>query len=294
MTDRRAGSLDTRRQFVVRLGFLALACFVQASDADAQDVSVKPYSVGAVLVGNVVLGAAIAAFGHIGNHTGVMQAAFKGGAAGAVVFAGKWIVSRNNTPANLLGREIAAAGSSGVSNASAGNDLLQFITLVYGPVRLHITTGKNFKIRPKLDIASSIELVRAARTHQISFDRRRSLTDGVPVFEVDSAKRTGGLGASHEGGVVRFRAKTPTQIVAPDILERVIGHELVHVVQYDFVFSAIAEPLETDLLNEIPGGSAIHRYVDLGLNVPLLSILNSAIPYVSRPWEREARTLANW
>lgn len=281
-------------RFVVQFSFLALAMLTHANVAEPQDVAVRRYSVGAVLVGNVVIGAAVAAVGHIGKRDQAVKAAVRGGAAGAIVFAGKWIVSQNKAPTNLVGREIAAVGSSGVRNAAAGNGPLQFVTLVYGPVRFHLRTGEKFEFRPKLDLASSIEFVRAARTKQLSLDAGRSLTNGVPVFEVDSAKKTGGLGGSHEGGIVRFRAKTPYEIVAPDFLERIIGHELVHVVQYDFAFNAIVEPIETTVLNRIPGGSSVHRYVDLGLNVPLLSALNAAVPYNRRPWEREARTLARW
>lgn len=55
---------------------------------------------------------------------------------------------------------------------------------------------------------------------------------------------------------------------------------------------AFEMPLETSILNKILGGSTVHRFVDLGLNVPLLSVLNGAVPYINRPWEREARTLA--
>lgn len=268
--------------------------FARPQTVMAQDQRVQPYSIGAVFVGNVVIGAAIAAVGHARHRDEAMRAAAKGGAAGAIVFAGKWIVSQNKSPTNILGREIEAAGSSGIRNAADGNGLFQFISLVYGPVRFHVTTGKTFAVIPKLDLASSFELWRAARGKQLSFELERSLTSGIPVFEIDSAKRTGGLGGSHEGGVVRFRAKTPAQIIAPDILERVIGHEFVHVAQYDFAFNAIVEPIEASVLNKIPGGSHLHRYVDLGLNVPLLSALNATVPYRSRPWEREARTLARW
>jgi hypothetical protein len=105
-------------------------------------------------------------------------------------------------------------------------------------------------------------------------------------------KRTGDLGGSQEGGVVRFRAKTPYQIVDSDALRKLIGHEFVHVVQSDFAFNAVAEPIEKSILDPIPGGSFLHRYIDIGLNVPLLSALNAIEPYNSRPWEREARTLS--
>lgn len=258
----------------------------------AQTGSVERYPIGAVLAGNVVLGAAIAAIGQLGNRDKAFRAAAKGGVAGAVVFAGKWIVSQNKSGTNILGREIAAAGSSGVKNAAAGDGMLQFVTLIYGPLRFHVTTGKHFSVRPKLDIASSLVLWKASRADQLSFNRRRSFASGVPVFEVDSAKRTGGLGGSQEGGVVQFRSKIPSQIMASDVLEKVIGHELVHVVQYDFAFNSIVEPIEKLILDGIPGGSFVHRYIDLGLNVPLLSALNAIEPYKTRPWEREARTLS--
>jgi len=271
---------------------IVLASLGRPVVATAQTRSVAPYSIGAVLAGNIVIGAAIAAISQLENRDKAWRAAAKGGAAGAVVFAGKWIVSQNKSGTNILGREIAAAGSSGIRNAAAGDGMLQFVTLVYGPVRFHVTTGNKFSVRPKLDIASSFELWKAFRADQLSFKQTRSIASGISVFEVDSAKRTGGLGGSQEGGVVRFRAKAPSQVISSDVLEKVIGHEFVHVVQSDFAFNTIAEPIEKAILDSVPVGSFVHRYMDVGLNVPLLSALNLIEPYNSRPWEREARTLS--
>lgn len=277
-----------------RLLFCIAGALFLSNSALAQDTRLQPYSTSAVLAGNVVLGAAIAAIGHLGHRDRSWRAAVRGGAAGVVVFAGKWIIAQNISATNIVGRQIAAVGSSGITNAAAGDGMLQHMTLVYGPVRFHVTTGEKFGVQPKIDLASSIELWRATQTKELSLNTHRSLTSGVPVFEIDSAKRTGGLGGSHEGGIVRFRANTPFQSIAPDILEKVIGHEFVHVAQFDFAFNAISEPIEARILSRIPLGGQVHRYFDLGLNVPLLSALNSAVTYERRPWEREARTLARW
>jgi hypothetical protein len=281
-----------RRTRLAVFGTLVIISAFFPAYSVAQDGRVPGYPIGTVIAGNVILGAGIAAIGHIGDRHKAMQAALKGGAAGGLVFAGKWIVSQNNSSTNILGRQIAAVGSSAVRNAAAGEDFLHDVSLMYGPVRVHLTTGKTFSIQPRVDLASSFELWHAAHTRQLSFDPGRSFTSGVPIFEIDSAKRTGGLGGSHEGGVVRFRSKTPFQIANSELTRRIIGHELVHVTQFDFAFNTFAAPIEARIFRAIPGGQVVNQFLDLGLNVPLLSALNTLVPYRSRPWEREARTLA--
>src|SRR4051812_1284356 len=178
-----------------------------ASLANAQLPVLTPYSTPAVFAGNVVVGATVAALGQLGNRRKMAKAALKGATAGAVVFTGKWIVAQNNTSTRLLGRELAAFGSSGVRNAAADHGLTEFMTLAYGPVRFHMKTSGDRYLRVKLDLASSVEIVRALRSSDLSFDTRRSWVSGVPIFEIDPAKKTGDVGGSHEGGVVRFRAQ---------------------------------------------------------------------------------------
>ena len=69
-------------------------------------------------------------------------------------------------------------------------------------------------------------------------------------------------------------------------------HENVHVLQDDFLADAVANPVESALLNRTEIGRRITRHIDLGLlSLPINGIANSLIPYTSRPWEREAYAL---
>jgi hypothetical protein len=38
---------------------------------------------------------------------------------------------------------------------------------------------------------------------------------------------------------------------------------------------------------------SLHRWVDLGLNAPILAGLSAVVPYDAQPWESEARFLAD-
>jgi len=220
------------------------------------------------------------------------RAVAQGAIGGALVFAGKVAVARNSDYANLLGRELAAVGSSGIQNAAAGRGFIDHLSLPWGPVRFHIDRLPRTKVSLKLDLAGSVATIIALVDNDLAFDVERSLINGVAVFEVDSAIRSGSLGGSYFGGVVKFRSRTRYETAAPSTTRRTIGHELVHVVQSDFQFNALAEPAETYALGMFSVGRVIHRYVDLGLNVPLASALNSLGSYERRPWEREAFTLA--
>jgi hypothetical protein len=124
------------------------------------------------------------------------------------------------------------------------------------------------------------------------FDFERSVINGIAVFEVASLPQSSEVGGSHSGGVIRFRSRAEGMEASSSTIRRIIGHEMVHVIQSDFLFNVLSEPVEKKFMEATSGGRLIHRYVDLGLNAPLSSALNSLITYENRPWEREAVTLA--
>lgn len=243
-----------------------------------------------VFAANIGIGALIAAVGAVTSRHSVGRAAVRGTIGGAVAYSGKAIVGRNLASTVLLGREIAAVGASIVENAGRGKGVLDRVVLPYGPLRAYIFLKPRVSVRVKLDLISSVVAIKDFRDSQLAFDMRRSATTGTGVFLVDSAAPGVTLGGSHIGNVIEIRSVTPFINASSTTVRRIIGHELVHVSQFDFTFLTLAEPVESVIVPMVPGGKWIHTYVDLGINVPFWSVANSLIPYSKRPWEREAAT----
>jgi hypothetical protein len=63
--------------------------------------------------------------------------------------------------------------------------------------------------------------------------------------------------------------------------------------QYDFAFIIWSEPTEAWISRKVRGAERLHRYVDLGLHVPLWGAVNTIVPYRDLPWEREAYFLSS-
>jgi hypothetical protein len=245
-----------------------------------------------VLAANMAVGAGTAAIGRIIAKKNPLKAAVTGAIAGSVVFAGKWMVAKNDDRSNLLGRSIAAVGSSAVRDAAAGNPYLANVVLPYGVVRVHVTRLTQKPVSVRLDLAASIATLVNASSSSEQLQLKKSIISGVPFFLIDRNKRGGSLEGIHQAGVVTYRTETPFVVQAEETTRKMLGHELAHVVQSDFLFIAYASPVEDWLFPLLPGGRTIHRFVDIGLHVPMLSAANAIVPYTDRPWEREAVTLA--
>lgn len=250
------------------------------------------YNTVAVAAGNIALGVVAGGLGRAIRGKRIDRRAIAGGAiGGGLVFTGKAIVSENSGWANLLGRELAAVGSSGIRNVGAGRAFTSHLSLPWGPIRVHVTRSTRPTAQVKLDLATTVATA-VAFANEMEFDFERSLINGIAVFEVDSLRQSSEVGGSHSGGVVRLRSRAEGMEVSSSTIRRIIGHEMVHVVQSDFLFNVLSEPVEKRVMEATSGGRFIHRYVDLGLNAPLSSGLNSLVTYEKRPWEREAVTLA--
>ncbi|MGK2963750.1 MAG: hypothetical protein ACSLFK_16640 [Gemmatimonadaceae bacterium] len=221
-----------------------------------------------------------------------VRGALQGAAGGGLVYAGKVVIARNSGFTNLLGRELAAVGSSGVLNASSGRGFFDHLSLPWGPVRVHIDRGPATKVNLKLDLAGSVATIAALADPDLDFELGKSLGYGVAVFRADRAENPNLAEGSHAAGVVRYRTGIPQGTASSAEIRGTIGHELVHVVQADFLFTVLSEPLEARLMGRHAVSRFVNRYVDIGSNVPLASGLNALVPYSRRPWESEAVSLA--
>ena len=270
---------------------LLSTCMISEGIAQENTESVRRYSPWLLAAGNIGIGALTSGLSRLLVGKPPTRAAAYGAVGGALSYGGKAVVARNSGIANLLGRQLSAVGSSLVANASAARSPASHIALPWGPFRLHVEDLHIRKSRIKLDLASTVALIDAIGDRDLDFRAGMSLSHGVPIFKVDWAKNSGRLGGSHLAGVVRYRPKTRFLEMEAGKVRSVIGHELVHALQRDFAFNVWAAPLEDYVFARMPGGKVIGRYVDIGLDVPMWSVLNVVTSYDARPWEREAVTL---
>lgn len=213
-----------------------------------------------------------------------------GAAGGALAYGGKRLSAEAFFGAGLLGRQVAAVGSSVTSNVAGGDPALARVVLPLGPVRVYLLDGARHA-RARLDLASTVMTAAAALHPDNRFDAEASLSAGAPVFQRAATARDAGWNGLQAAGVILVRY--PPGDLAPGDAEarrisRTEAHERIHVLQYDQTFLLWAAPVERWALSQRGWTRALNRYVDLGLHVPVWAGLNTVIPYEDRPWEREA------
>jgi hypothetical protein len=171
--------------------------------------------------------------------------------------------------------------------------MFEQMAIPYGPVRFHVDTRSKLRVRMKLDLAAAISAAQAFADDEVKFDGERSFSSGVMTFRADTIGAATAISGMHTASVVAFRPASVHQSVLEADAERTIGHELVHVIQYDFLFNAVGSAVEDKLMPLIPGGRTVHRFVDIGFHSAVWAGINAGVPYEKRPWEREATSLAD-
>jgi hypothetical protein len=234
-------------------------------------------------------------------HGGRFGGAFaRGAAGGALTYAGKRIAVRQFDGAGLLGREVAAVGSSVSYNAGAGVPALRRIVLPFGPIRFYLRPGDASPLRVRVDAATVGALAYALLHVDNRLDFGQSLSSGTPVFRRYDDPGNVPWEGVQVAGVVQVRhapaERMPGFTLSDEVrtyLADVAAHERVHVIQYDQSFLLWAAPAEDAVLDRSRLGRSIHRHVDLGLNVPVWAALNGVVGPNARPWEREAYFLSH-
>lgn len=217
---------------------------------------------------------------------------FGGGAlGGGVAYIGKRVAIERWDGAGIVGREIGAVGASIISNAAANAPLLSRVVLPAGPLRFYARLDGGLDVDVKLDLAAAVVTAYAAQRTGARLDFASSLSVGAPVFFTESHSYSASRGV-HAFGVVMVEATQAEWDSSSETAAMIVAHETVHVLQHDFALQAWGVPAQRWLLERIPGGPLLHRYVDLGLHSILWAGLNAAVPYDSRPWEREAYFLS--
>ena len=281
--------------FIRVLLFGSMALGVGASQPLAAQDHDRPqkYNSAAVMAGNAALGSLTVAIGHVfRSRQPSLGKLATGAAAGTAVFAGKAIAADRRWYAGLAGRQLASIGGSAIQNVASGRGYADRALLPWGPLRFHVERSPSLKVRAKVDVAGVVAAVIGVTGDDLEVDLGKSLQYGTVILRNTGQTEGGNAVGSHLGGVIRYRTQTAFSGAATtEIVDAIISHELVHVIQSDFLFNAWASPIESYALGKSRAGKAINRYVDLGVHVPFAAWLNGVVEYSSRPWEREAVSL---
>jgi hypothetical protein len=238
----------------------------------------------------MLLGAATAGVWSAAGHRSFWRGFGRGAAAGVAIYAGKKLIAYGNPASWWAGRELAALGSSEVSNAGQGLGFLERVVIPVGPIRFHVDRRAKRKLSPRLDLTSSISAIVIASRERSHFALDESLATGALVFMVPETSPTVG---AHTAGVVSISELLPDGHFPPLSTKRaVISHEMIHAAQSDFAFTAWSDGLQRAIAKRIPGGKIASRYIDANLTLPLQVLANGLIDYDRRPWEKEAVSFA--
>lgn len=250
--------------------------------------------------------AALSANALLGGLTaGVMQALrggdfrdgfTRGALGGAVLYAGKRIAVQRFDGAGLVGREIGAVGSSIVRNAADGVGTFERLVLPLGPVRLYVTPGQSPAVRARLDAVTAGRIAYGIWEERLDFDAELSLSAGAPVFRAPEAllksrsesDSTAANGLEMAG--VLFLADV--EAYGRKNFAKTFAHERVHVLQDDYVFLVWNDPAENWVLDRVPGGGMVGRFLDFNLSNQMRGVVGRAIgERENYPWEIEAEFL---
>jgi hypothetical protein len=191
----------------------------------------------------------------------------RGALGGSVYYAGLRTSAQRFDGAGLLGRQIAAAGTSMVRNAADGRPMLERLFVPLGPLHLYVDLADGVAVRPKVNVTALALLLSAAAEPQLEWDAAETLSAGAPVFRVRDRRLVNGdraVGGYVRGGVI-FVSDGP-----PERDARILAHERVHVLQGDWLFHTWSDPAESWLMNRVPLGGTMYRYLDLAIVAPVL------------------------
>jgi hypothetical protein len=238
----------------------------------------------------MAIGAVTAGVWRAANHRPVWRGVGRGAAAGAVVYAGKRIIAGERPIAWWTGRQLAAIGSSEIANAGRALPILSRAVLPAGPLRIHVDRAAKRKVALRLDFASVVAITTVALQPNSDFALHESLATSAVVFL--SPKISGAVG-SHTAGVVKLSEFVPDGSFSHlETKRNVLSHEMIHAAQYDFLFTALGDPIQLELASRIPGARPVTRFVDFNLTLIAQLAGNATIGYKARPWEKEARSIA--
>jgi len=211
-----------------------------------------------------------------------------GAFGGSVAYLGKRIAALQMDVSGIVGRAIGSIGAAVVRNAGRGNDPFSELMIPFGPVTLLSRPGAG-RGQLLINLRELALIAYGISASELSFDARASLQSGTPVFEAEDRQvYDHGLAANavSVGGVVFISG-----VELPD-RRATLAHEIIHVIQSDFMDQVWADPVEEWAITRLVGGSRILQGVRPGLVAPgiqgIFDVIGPGGGLVKELREREA------
>jgi len=235
---------------------------------------------------NGALGGFSAAMFALARGKNPWRAALVGFGGGVAMGAGKQVAGQRFDGAGLMGRQLAAFGTSMVRSAS--EDTMVVIVPV-GPMTFEVRPSAVDRVRPRVNLVGTATLLYYVVRADTRLDMGATLSAGAPVFRfpTETVSTRDGIifGRMDFGTIVLGR----TPLVQDRQRRMTLPHEAIHVVQYEFLEQALSLPLERAILRKLGASEGFLRHVDLGaISVMLAGVLQMHMDYDDRPWERES------
>jgi hypothetical protein len=254
--------------------------------SDEQRVPLSGRDRVAHLAVNGALGGFSAAMYALARGKNPWRAALMGFGGGVTLGAGKQVAGQRFDGAGLVGRQLAALGTSVVRSASEDTVV---VMVPMGPMTLEIRPSAVDRVRPRVNLVGTASVLYYVVRSDTRIDVRATLSAGAPVFRFPTET------VSTRDGIIFGRMDFGTIVLgAPPLIldaqrRMTLPHESIHIVQYDFLEQALSLPPERAILRKIGVGEGFLRHVDLGaISVMLAGVLQMHMDYEDRPWEREA------
>lgn len=259
---------------------------VQRPEIHESDTRLSGRDRAAHLAINGALGSFSAAMVALARGKDPWRAALQGFGGGIALGAGKQIAGNRFDGAGLVGRQVAAFGTSLVRSAS--EDTLVLLVPV-GPMTLEVRPSAVDRVRPRVNVVSAGTMLYYIIRDDTHIDWSATFSSGAPVFRFPTetvSTRDGIIFGRMDFGTIVLGARPPIMDLQRHLT---LPHESIHVAQYDFLDHALALPPERAILRKLGVGEGFLRHVDLGVvSVLLAGVLQMHMDYDDRPWEREA------
>jgi hypothetical protein len=167
----------------------------------------------------------------------------RGAVGGLVIYSGKRIAGLDFFGDRLLARQVGAVGTALTNNAAAGRSSLERLFFPSGPISIELSgRGGVRQVSWAIDVYDVFRILQASADDRFRLDVGESLRSGALVFDACcGALLSRRIDGATDGSVIYLEEQQVR------VRARILDHEMVHVIQRDFINRAWFNPLERKL-----------------------------------------------